>query len=105
MEPKLNPAALVPGGIWNPGEVLWGMSLAEAGSHPILSLARRAAPRGEEPGLPADCGAAGRLQDHAVRRERGRRRVSDFSIPLIPAWKQPGLLESPVPLPPHPTLG
>jgi len=51
---------------------LGGVSLAEAGSCPP----RRAATGGEGPRLPADRRAAGRLQDDAVRRERGRRRVS-----------------------------
>lgn len=76
-----------------PGEGLWDTSWAEADptpSFPFPSLGRRAAARGEEPGVPADRGAAGRLQDHAVCRERGRRRVSHFSIPIIPAGKGPG---------------
>lgn len=42
----------------------------------ILTLPRRAAARGEAPRVPADRRAARRLQDDAVRRERGRRRVS-----------------------------
>lgn len=50
------------------GVSLGGFSLT---LNPAPSASRRAATRGKEPRLPADRRAAGRLQDNAVRRERG----------------------------------